>query len=75
MRFEWDSAKADRNIETHGVTFEEAATVFTDPNCLPLRDFENAQAEARMDVIGFPAKCACCTSWPLKSKMTSWGVS
>ena len=29
--FEWDSAKADVNLDKHGVTFEEAAEVFFDP--------------------------------------------
>jgi uncharacterized protein len=29
--FEWDSNKAQSNIEKHGITFEEAAEVFLDP--------------------------------------------
>ena len=29
--FVWDPAKAAQNLEKHGVTFEEAATVFDDP--------------------------------------------
>ncbi len=29
--FEWDAAKAAANVRKHGVTFEEAATVFADP--------------------------------------------
>jgi len=28
--FEWDAAKADSNLAKHGVTFEEASTVFAD---------------------------------------------
>ena len=31
MEFEWDSKKAVRNLHKHGVSFEEAATVFDDP--------------------------------------------
>ena len=31
MRFEWDESKAARNLVKHGVSFEEAATVFGDP--------------------------------------------
>ncbi len=31
MRFEWDPKKAKRNLEKHGVSFEEAATAFGDP--------------------------------------------
>jgi uncharacterized protein len=31
LEFEWDTLKAQRNFEKHGVTFEEAAEVFLDP--------------------------------------------
>jgi uncharacterized DUF497 family protein len=31
LRFEWDPLKAARNLAKHGVSFEEAATVFGDP--------------------------------------------
>ncbi len=31
MRFKWDPAKAADNVARHGVSFEEAATVFRDP--------------------------------------------
>ncbi|MGH8716600.1 MAG: BrnT family toxin, partial [Burkholderiales bacterium] len=30
MRFEWDTRKAEQNLRKHGVSFEEAATVFRD---------------------------------------------
>jgi uncharacterized DUF497 family protein len=30
MRFEWDREKADSNLRKHGVSFEEAVTVFYD---------------------------------------------
>ena len=32
LEFEWDSAKAESNFAKHGVSFEEALTVFMDPN-------------------------------------------
>ena len=38
MRCEWDGDKADRNARKHGVTFEEAATVFADPLALIIED-------------------------------------
>jgi uncharacterized DUF497 family protein len=38
MRFVWDGAKADLNARKHGVTFEEAATVFSDPLALIIED-------------------------------------
>jgi uncharacterized DUF497 family protein len=36
--FEWDSRKAEANARKHGVTFEEAVTVFLDPLALDLVD-------------------------------------
>lgn len=38
MRCEWDGRKTDRNARKHGVTFEEAATVFSDPLALIIED-------------------------------------
>ena len=35
--FEWDEAKAHRNLSRHGVSFEEATTLFDDPLFVPLR--------------------------------------
>ena len=32
--FSWDARKARINLEKHGVSFEEAATVFADPEAL-----------------------------------------
>lgn len=31
IEFEWDENKAENNVEKHGITFEEAAEVFSDP--------------------------------------------
>jgi uncharacterized protein len=38
MRCAWNGDKADRNARKHGVTFEEAATVFFDPLALIIED-------------------------------------
>jgi uncharacterized protein len=38
VRCVWDGDKADRNARKHGVTFEEAATVFSDPLALVIED-------------------------------------
>jgi uncharacterized DUF497 family protein len=32
MEFEWDLGKAEENVSKHGVTFDDAAKVFLDPN-------------------------------------------
>ncbi len=38
MRFTWDSRKAATNVRKHGVSFEEATTVFADPLALAIED-------------------------------------
>jgi uncharacterized DUF497 family protein len=47
--FEWDADKAIANIEQHGVSFFEAATVFADPLAVYLDDGSGA---GRLIVIG-----------------------
>ncbi len=51
-RFEWDLLKAHANIRKHGVTFEKATTVFTDPNALSVFDEESSQEEERWISLG-----------------------
>ncbi|MGO8970146.1 MAG: BrnT family toxin [Myxococcaceae bacterium] len=38
MRFTWDARKATANLRKHGVSFEEAASVFADPLALAVED-------------------------------------
>jgi len=38
VTYEWDPAKAAANVEKHGVSFEEAASVFLDPAALTFSD-------------------------------------
>lgn len=38
MRFSWDPRKAASNVRKHGVSFEEATTVFADPLALAIED-------------------------------------
>jgi uncharacterized protein len=54
MRFEfdWDPAKAESNRRKHGVTFEAAMGVFSDPLALSLLDKESGQGEERWVTIG-----------------------
>ena len=47
MRFEWDPAKAAANLRKHGVTFDEASTVFGDTLSVSGRDLEHSVGEAR----------------------------
>lgn len=51
--FSWDARKALANLKKHGVSFEEAATVFADPNGLDYDDTEHSESELRSVRIGF----------------------
>jgi len=52
MRFEWDQAKATTNLAKHGVSFEEAATVFGDPLSDTFDDPDHSADEQRFLIIG-----------------------
>lgn len=51
MRFEWDSEKALLNTKKHGVSFELAITVFSDPHHLSVLD-DRGVGEERWVTIG-----------------------
>ena len=53
--FEWDEQKAAANLVKHGVSFEEAATVFRDPRMLTLFDDRHSQKEDRWVTLGISA--------------------
>ena len=54
MEFAWDPGKAKANARKHGVTFDEAMTVFDDPAARFRSDPEHSNAaEERGKVIGF----------------------
>ena len=48
LEFEWDHDKAKRNIKKHGVSFEEAMTVFADPLSLTIHDPDHSDEEDRI---------------------------
>lgn len=50
--FEWDAKKATLNLEKHGVSFEEARTVFNDPFFLVYPDHAHSIGEARYVILG-----------------------
>ena len=52
IKFEWDSAKAATNLKKHGVSFEEAQTVFYDEFAVQFFDEENSVDEARFLLLG-----------------------
>ncbi len=53
IRFEWDKAKNEINKSKHGVSFEEAQTVFYDENALVIDDPEHSAEEERFIILGF----------------------
>jgi uncharacterized protein len=50
--FEWDPAKATANAKAHGVSFEEAVTVFQDPMAKVHPDPDHSESERREILIG-----------------------
>lgn len=53
MKFEWDASKAASNIQKHGVTFEEARTVFFDERARLINDPDHSETEDRFILLGF----------------------
>ena len=45
--FEWDPRKAEANAAKHGVSFDDAVTVFLDPDALDGPDLQHSSAESR----------------------------
>ena len=54
-QFEWDTAKAIGNLRKHGVTFEQAATVFLDALALTVYDEAHGGDEERWFTLGHDA--------------------
>jgi uncharacterized DUF497 family protein len=48
----WDTVKAAANLEKHRISFEEAATVFSDAEGLDLEDLEHSTREPRSRGLG-----------------------
>jgi uncharacterized DUF497 family protein len=52
MNFEWDPKKATSNIKKHGITFQEAATIFGDPLAITFNDPDHSINENRFITFG-----------------------
>ena len=52
VNFEWDNNKALINEKKHGITFEEASTVFYDENAILFDDPDHSEAEERFLMLG-----------------------
>lgn len=54
--FEWDAIKASENKGKHGITFDEAATIFKDSKALTIFDPDHSETEDRWITMGFSEK-------------------
>jgi uncharacterized DUF497 family protein len=52
MEFEWDPDKAADNLTKHGVSFQEAATIFGDPLAITYFDPDHSEVEDRYLTFG-----------------------
>ncbi len=52
LLFEWDPNKDKKNLKTHGITFDEASTVFKDTLSLTIYDPLHSESEDRFVLIG-----------------------
>lgn len=53
IRFEWDEQKAATNAKKHGVTFDEAKSVFADERAKLIDDPDHSEGEERFILLGF----------------------
>jgi hypothetical protein len=55
LTFEWDEVKATNNLTKHGISFEEAKTIFNDPLSITIPDPDHSADEMRYIDIGMSA--------------------
>ena len=56
LAFDWDEGKNLSNRKKHGISFEEAETVFVDENALLIHDPDHSGEEDRFVLLGLSAK-------------------
>lgn len=52
IRFEWDPSKANANLRKHGVSFEDAQSVFADERARLIDDPDHSEDEDRFVLLG-----------------------
>ncbi|BBC22795.1 BrnT family toxin [Pseudanabaena sp. ABRG5-3] len=52
MKYEWDENKAIKNLAKHGVSFDEAKTIFDDPLYVDFYDLDHSEDEERYLIVG-----------------------
>jgi uncharacterized DUF497 family protein len=56
LAFEWDPKKAEANLKAHGISFDEASTVFRNPLAQVLPDPSHSVGEERVLLVGHDAQ-------------------
>lgn len=56
FKFEWDDQKATSNLQKHGVSFDEAVSVFADTLALTFADTDHFESEERSRTYGISNK-------------------
>ncbi len=56
IEFDWDPVKNKKNILNHGISFEEAQTVFYDENARLIPDILHSEQEERFIILGYSSK-------------------
>jgi uncharacterized DUF497 family protein len=56
MHFEWNPAKAKKNFQKHGISFEEATSVFYDPLAVTGADPDHSEEEEGMITFGMSSQ-------------------
>ena len=59
IEFAWDQRKARSNLAKHGVSFEEAQTVFLDENARLIDDPDHSGEEERFLLLGYSFQARC----------------
>jgi len=55
FRFDWNPAKARENVRKHGISFDDAQTVFADEQAILLDDPDHSTDEDRFALLGLSA--------------------
>jgi len=56
MKFDWNEEKAKKNLDKHGISFDEATSVFDDPLFLTYADLDHSIEERRFIIMGESAR-------------------
>ena len=59
IEFAWDRRKARSNLAKHGISFEEAQTVFLDDNARLIDDPDHSKLEDRFLLLGYSLRARC----------------